>query len=204
MRRPERLLLLMFALLGLAMWLGEGWLIVVAGLAFLIGCVALMLRAGRMVEGPIAAPPPRPRGTHTYGTHCATCNRQHSLQLLASGGVKGTLHDDPLHQRGSTYDDKALYRCACGAIQYEHYSHDCWSPPSDEPWNMCFRNRVEDVERASALVAACKTPFETDCRCPLHELLRAEIGSRGDGVDGFRLATEHGAELLLVRLPRYG
>jgi hypothetical protein len=82
------------------------------------------------------------------------------------------------------YESSSIAACnACGQAQLEEHSHDCFSPPGEEDWDMYWWYLLDPEERAwlERLLAACPAPLDPACACPLHQGLRASCETLYDG-----------------------
>jgi hypothetical protein len=62
----------------------------------------------------------------------------------------------------------------CRQGQMEEYTHDCWSPPGEEDWDMYWWYLFDQKEIAflRSLLVTCPSPLNPACDCRLHEDLR--------------------------------
>lgn len=73
------------------------------------------------------------------------------------------------------YEYNTVAACpTCSQAQMEELSHDCWSAPGEEDWDMYwwYLFDSEELILLRNLLAACPAPLDPACTCSLHQDLR--------------------------------
>ncbi len=115
-------------------------------------------------------------------TTCLICGSQ-QLRAFLSLTERGTPHGAAGHQH--VYDYTIIGVCAdCEHGQLETFSHDCFSHPTDEDWDMYWWYALApaDVDRLTAMTERCPDRLNAQCNCAVHRGLRESSGRLWGGV----------------------
>lgn len=103
---------------------------------------------------------------------CFHCQEK-QMKTLFAVMEQGVPHHHSQHK--TIYSYRVFGRCqACGRLQLERYSHDCWGYHGDEDWDMYWWFLFDEASAEQLLEQFdnCTTPLNPNCSCSIHQSLR--------------------------------